>query len=150
MLQGFPLFLHFLLERRGFTMLEVYIDGASAGNPGLSGIGIYIKGEGQDLRISEPIEPTNNHHAEFQALVRGLEEAAKLTTGLVSVRSDSTVVVQSMEKGFIKNEQYSPCLKKALKLAEHFDFFFIKWIADSTNKTADKLARQAILVQKRI
>ena len=129
-------------------MLEVYIDGASAGNPGLSGIGVYIKGENNDVRISEPIEPTNNHHAEFQALVRGLEEASKLTTGMVSVRSDSTVVVQSMEKRFVKNEQYAPYLKQALKLADKFDFFFIKWIADATNKTADKLAREAIFVQK--
>ncbi|PID17039.1 ribonuclease HI [Sporosarcina sp. P34] len=130
-------------------MLEVYIDGASAGNPGLSGIGVYIKGEGQDVRISEPIEPTNNHHAEFQALVRGLEEASKLTTGMVSMRSDSTVVVQSMEKEFVKNEQYAPYLKEALRLAAMFDMFFIKWIADSTNKTADMLARQAILMQKK-
>ncbi|ARJ40248.1 ribonuclease H [Sporosarcina ureae] len=130
-------------------MLEVYIDGASAGNPGLSGIGVYIKGEGQDVRISESIDPTNNHHAEFQALVRGLEEASKLTTGMVSVRSDSTVVVQSMEKEFVKNEQYVPHLKEALRLAATFDFFFIKWIADSTNKTADTLARQAILTQKK-
>lgn len=129
-------------------MLEVYIDGASAGNPGLSGIGIYIKGEDNDVRISEPIEPTNNHHAEFQALVRGLEEASKLTTGMVSVRSDSTVVVRSMDKRFVKNEQYAPYLKQALKLADTFDFFFIKWIADATNKTADKLAREAIFVQK--
>lgn len=130
-------------------MLEIYIDGASAGNPGLSGIGVFIKGEGHEVRISEPIEPTNNHQAEFQALIRGLEEAAKWTTGMVSVRSDSTVVVQSMEKQFIKNEHYAPYLKTALALAETFDFFFIKWIPDSTNKTADRLARQAILAQKK-
>ena len=46
-------------------MIELYVDGASAGNPGKSGIGIFIKGEGQIVRISEPIEPTNNHTAEF-------------------------------------------------------------------------------------
>ncbi|AXH98915.1 ribonuclease HI [Sporosarcina sp. PTS2304] len=130
-------------------MLEVYIDGASAGNPGVSGIGIYIKGEGHEVRISEVIEPTNNHHAEFQALVRGLEEALKLSTGMVSVRSDSSIVVQSMEKQFSKNEQYAPYVKTALQLAERFDFFFIKWIPDHTNKTADVLARQAILDQKK-
>lgn len=129
-------------------MLEVYIDGASAGNPGLSGIGIYIKGEGQDVRISEAIDPTNNHSAEFQALIRGLEEAVKLTDGMVSVRSDSKVVVQSMEKEFTKNEQYAPLLQQSLTLAKHFDFFFIKWIPDSSNRTADTLARQAIQAQK--
>lgn len=130
-------------------MLKVYIDGASAGNPGASGIGIYITGENQDVRISEAIEPTNNHHAEFQALVRGLEEAAKLTKGIVSVRSDSNVVVQAVEKEFSKNEQYAPYVKRALSLAEQFEFFFIKWIPDSTNRTADVLARQAVQKQRR-
>ena len=51
-------------------MLEVYIDAASAGNPGPSGIGVYIKGEGHQIKISEYIGETNNHIAEFQALVR--------------------------------------------------------------------------------
>ena len=59
-------------------MLEVYIDAASAGNPGPSGIGIFIKGEGHQIQISEYIGETNNHIAEFTALVRGLEEAQKL------------------------------------------------------------------------
>lgn len=129
-------------------MLEIYIDGASAGNPGLSGIGVFIKGEGHSVQISEPIEPTNNHSAEFQALVRGLEEAAVLTNGMVSVRSDSKIVVQSMEKEFVKNDEYAPYLKHALKLASQFEFFFIKWIPDSNNKAADSLARKAIRLQK--
>ena len=67
-------------------MIELYVDGASAGNPGKSGIGIFIKGEGHDVKISENIEPTNNHTAEFQALLRGMEEVKKLTSGIVSAR----------------------------------------------------------------
>ena len=59
-------------------MLDIYIDGASAGNPGASGIGIFIKGEGHLIKISEVIEDTNNHVAEFKALVRGLQEAKML------------------------------------------------------------------------
>ncbi|WP_338147517.1 ribonuclease HI, partial [Lysinibacillus fusiformis] len=54
-------------------MLEVYKDAASAGNPGTSGIGLFIKGEGHHIQISEYIGETNNHLAEFTALVRGLE-----------------------------------------------------------------------------
>ncbi|MBW9234842.1 ribonuclease HI, partial [Leptospira santarosai] len=59
-------------------MLEVYIDGASAGNPGPSGIGIFIKGEGHQLRFSEYVGIYDNHTTEFIALLRGLEEAQKL------------------------------------------------------------------------
>ena len=32
-------------------MIELYVDGASAGNPGKSGIGIFIKGEGHKIKI---------------------------------------------------------------------------------------------------
>lgn len=125
-------------------MLEVYVDGASAGNPGKSGIGIYIKGEGHQLRISESIAPTDNHSAEFQALLRGMEEAAKLTTGIVSVRSDSQIVVMAVEKEYVKNEAHKPLLAQILAIAATFDFFFIKWIADADNRAADALAREAI------
>ncbi|QPQ36285.1 MULTISPECIES: ribonuclease HI family protein [unclassified Lysinibacillus] len=129
-------------------MLEVYIDAASAGNPGPSGIGIFIKGEGHHVQISEYIGQTNNHIAEFTALVRGLEEAQKLGTSIVSVRSDSKVVVASIEKEYVKNEEFKPFLEQALKLASNFDLFFIKWIPDGQNKAADALARKAIIKEK--
>lgn len=125
-------------------MLEIYIDGASAGNPGPSGIGIFIKGEGHLIKISEYIGKTNNHIAEFTALIRALEEAKKLNTSIVSIRSDSKIVVNSVEKKYVKNADYKPYLEKALQLANDFDLFFIKWIPDQQNKAADALAREAI------
>lgn len=125
-------------------MIELYVDGASAGNPGKSGIGIYIKGEGTQVKLSEPIEPTNNHTAEFIALLRGMEEAAKLTTGIVSARSDSKAVVSAVENEFVKNELHKGYLTEILSIAKTFEFFFIKWIPDTENRAADALARDAI------
>lgn len=125
-------------------MLEIYIDAASAGNPGPSGIGVYIKGEGHQLKISEYIGETNNHIAEFSALIRGLEEAVKLGSQLVSMRSDSKIVVSSVEKEYVKNEEYKPYLEHALQLIDQIELFFIKWIPDNQNKAADVLAREAI------
>ncbi|MFC7685058.1 reverse transcriptase-like protein [Ureibacillus sp. GCM10028918] len=129
-------------------MLEVYIDGASAGNPGPSGIGIFIKGEGHHIKISEFIGETNNHIAEFIALNRALEEVKKIGSSLVSVRSDSKIVVASIEKQYVKNEEFKPYLEQAVQLIESIDMFFIKWIPDSQNKAADALAREAILKGK--
>lgn len=126
-------------------MLEVYIDGASAGNPGPSGIGIFIKGEGHHIKISEPIGMTNNHIAEFTALIRGLEEALKIGATFVSMRSDSKIVVSSIEKEYVKNEEFKPFLLEAMALIEQFELYFIKWIPDKENKAADALAREAIL-----
>jgi ribonuclease HI len=132
-------------KKVGIFMLEVYIDGASAGNPGPSGIGIFIKGEGHLIKISEYIGETNNHIAEFTALLRGLEEAKKLGTTIVSVRSDSKIVVASVEKEYVKNEHFKPYLDQVIQLVEQFDLFFIKWIPDNENKAADALAREAII-----
>ena len=125
-------------------MLELYIDGASAGNPGPSGIGIYIKGEGHQVKISEYIGETNNHVAEFQALVRGIEEALKLNNEMLWIRSDSKIVIASIEKQYVKNEEFKPYLQQALTLLEQFQLYFVKWIADKDNRAADALAREAL------
>lgn len=128
-------------------MIELYVDGASAGNPGKSGIGIFLKGEGHHIKISEPIRPTDNHSAEFQALIRGLEQAAELTTGIVSARSDSQIVVSAVNQEFVKNPTYKPYLMTILTIAEQFDFFFIKWIPTAENRAADALAKDAVYKQ---
>ncbi|MEK4761258.1 ribonuclease HI family protein [Viridibacillus sp. FSL E2-0187] len=125
-------------------MIELYIDAATAGNPGPSAIGIFIKGEGQLIKIGEAIGENDNHTTEFIALVRGLTEALKLSTGMISVRSDSKIVVASIEKEYVKNEAYKPYLEEALELTKKFDLFFIKWIPSSENRAADTLAREAL------
>ena len=126
-------------------MLEIYIDGASAGNPGPSGIGIFIKGEGHLIKISEHIGESDNNRAEFQACIRALEEALKLESQFVSLRSDSKIVVSSIEKRYVKNDQFKPLLEQILHLADQFDMFFVKWIPDKENRAADALAREAII-----
>jgi len=125
-------------------VIELYVDGASAGNPGKSGIGVFIKGEGHTIKISEAIEPTNNHTAEFLALLRGMKEVAKLTTGIVAVRSDSQAVISAVEKKFTKNDFHKKYLEQILSIADSFEFFFIKWIPSSENRAADALAREGI------
>lgn len=138
----------FIRKSGDLILLEVYIDGASAGNPGPSGIGIFIKGEGHHIKISEFIGETNNHVAEFIALNRALEEVKKIGSTLISMRSDSKIVVASIEKQYVKNEEYKPYLEQALQIIESMELFFIKWIPDSQNKAADALAREAILKGK--
>ncbi|MCM3088268.1 reverse transcriptase-like protein [Bhargavaea ginsengi] len=125
-------------------MLEVYIDGAAAGNPGPAGIGVFIRGEGHEVSVSEPAGELDNHTAEFLALVRGVEEASKLSSEMISVRSDSKAVVSAVEKQYAKNPLHMDMLNQVLQIADKFDFFFIKWIPDSQNRAADALARSAI------
>ncbi|KYD09203.1 reverse transcriptase-like protein [Heyndrickxia sporothermodurans] len=128
-------------------MIEVYIDGASAGNPGKSGAGIFIKHHGKVERYSIPLGIYNNHEAEFLALIKALEICQSFNFQTISVRSDSTAVVNAVEKEYTKKEKYKTLLDRILTLISSFDLFFIKWVPSSENKTADDLARKAIQVK---
>ncbi len=128
-------------------MLEIYIDGSTTGNPGPSGIGIFIKGEGHHLKFSEFIGHYSNHTTEFMALLRGVEEAQKLSPTIVSVRTDSQIVLAAVEKRYVKNAEFAAILEKVLAISDTFDLFFIKWIPDDQNKAAHALAREAVLKQ---
>ncbi|MBS4176623.1 reverse transcriptase-like protein [Lederbergia citrea] len=125
-------------------MVEVYIDGASAGDPGASGAGIFIKNNGQTEAFSIPLGIMSNHEAEFHALIKSLEICLERGYSIVSVRSDSLAVVGAVEKEHARNDKYKKLLANALKLASEIELFFIKWIPSKQNKQADQLARQAI------
>lgn len=125
-------------------MIEVYIDGASAGNPGPSGAGIFIKGNGIVERYAIPLGMMSNHEAEFHAFIKALEICLKNDYQVVSFRTDSELVNRAVEKEFVKNKQYLPLFEQALALTKQFDLFFMKWIPSSQNKQADELARAAI------
>ncbi|MGI2327002.1 ribonuclease HI family protein [Planococcus sp. YIM B11945] len=129
-------------------MLEVFIDAATAGTPKVSAVGVFIRGEGHQVRWSEYVGEMDNHMAEFTALVKGLQLAKDLSSGMVSIKSDSQVTVDAFDRGFTKNPNFKPLLEEALSLAKEFDFCFIKWIPDSQNKAADDLARKELRAHK--
>ncbi len=125
-------------------MIEVYIDGASAGNPGLSGAGIFINNNGTVERYSIPLGEMENHEAEYNALIKALEICVANNYQSVSFRTDSQAIYSAVEKEFAKNKKYATLLAQALVLVKKLDLFFIKWIPSSENKSADQLARRAI------
>ncbi|ASN04476.1 RNase H family protein [Virgibacillus necropolis] len=129
-------------------MIEVYTDGASSGNPGTSGAGIYIKASGKIYEYSIPLAKMSNHEAEFHAVMKALEICRESFLGqILSFRSDSKLVVDVIEKDFTKNQTFLPLLAKIREDASHFPYFFIKWIPEKSNKHADRLARKAIRMQ---
>ncbi|MFD1777411.1 MULTISPECIES: reverse transcriptase-like protein [Fredinandcohnia] len=125
-------------------MIEVYIDGASAGDPGPSGAGVFIKGNGVVEKHSIPLGIMTNHEAEYYALLKGLEICIKNDYRVVSFRTDSQLVDRAIAKEYVKNKKFAPLLEKALQLSNELDLFFLKWIPSTQNKVADELARQAI------
>ncbi|HLD78072.1 MAG TPA: RNase H family protein, partial [archaeon] len=58
---------------------EVFIDGASLGNPGPAGIGaVFLDGDATPIRqLSKYLGETTNNVAEYLALVYALQEACR-------------------------------------------------------------------------
>ncbi|WP_020059534.1 reverse transcriptase-like protein [Bacillus sp. 123MFChir2] len=130
-------------------MIEVYIDGASKGNPGPSGAGVFIKGVQPPVQLAVPLGMMSNHEAEYHALLTALKYCTEHNYKIVSFRTDSQLVERAVEKQYVKNPLYAPLLDEALKMIQQFDLFFIKWIPSSQNKAADELARKAIQKNER-
>ncbi|WP_100372804.1 reverse transcriptase-like protein [Bacillus sp. FJAT-45037] len=132
-------------------MIDVYIDGASAGDPGPSGAGVFINyKDGQVEHFSIPLEVMSNHEAEYEALLHALRICVDKGFKHVSFRTDSQLIDQAIEKRYVKKVRYQPYLREALVLIDSFELFFMKWIPSKQNRNADELARKAIQLDKGI
>ncbi|MEN2467201.1 ribonuclease HI family protein [Ornithinibacillus sp. JPR2-1] len=130
-------------------MIEVYTDGAASGNPGISGAGIYIKGQKKQYEYSLPLGVMTNHEAEFYAVIKALEICEKeFPNEILSFRSDSQTVVQVVDNDFTKNKTFLPLLETIREKTAKFPYFFIKWIPEKENGHADLLSRKAIQAQR--
>lgn len=128
-------------------MLKLYVDAATRGNPGPSGIGIVIVGNDSYQQLSFPLKTKmSNHEAEFTALLWGLKEVISRNNILDTtfVYTDSKVVVETIDKNYTNNPKFRPYLQKIQPLLASFPLILIQWIPEKQNKGADNLARQAL------
>src|SRR5690625_3172795 len=126
-------------------MIEIYTDGASGGNPGISGAGINIKANNQINRYSIPLGHMSNHEAEFHAVIKALEICKNdFPNEILSFRTDSKVVVNLVEKNFTRNKTFQPLLEQIRAELDQLPLFFIKWIPSKDNTHADRLAKEAL------
>ena len=123
--------------------LEIFIDGASRGNPGPAAAAFVIKdarGAAVEKKSFFLGENTNNA-AEYFALVMALDEAKRLKAREVRIKSDSELLVKQMLGEYrIKNGNLKLFFRKAKNLASRFESFEIMHIPRTENKEADKLA----------
>ncbi|MGB9591586.1 MAG: ribonuclease HI family protein, partial [Candidatus Kryptoniota bacterium] len=88
--------------------LIAYIDGASSGNPGNSGLGVVLQDEDGHIieKHSEYVGRGTNNRAEYLALMKAVELAALHGANELEVRSDSQLVVRQMTGVYrIKNKE---------------------------------------------
>ena len=127
--------------------LIIYTDGAARGNPGPAAIGVVLKDEKGNViaAISRRLAPTTNNQAEYQAIIAGLEKAVGLGVKNVSVKSDSSLIVNQINGRFkIKNTALRPLYQKVVQLTGSLESFFISYLPRSQNSAADALANKAL------
>ena len=129
------------------SAVSVYIDGASRGNPGPSGVGYRIVDiDGSVLEQGgEFIGFATSRVAEYFALKNGIEHAIKRGLRSVHFYSDSLMVVNQMNGIFaVKNRDILPIYDNIQKLLVNFDSVSFTHLSRSDNQIADYEANHAI------
>lgn len=136
-----------LSHRNTASSNVVYVDGASRGNPGPSGIGYCIKDATGAIieKGGEFIGFTTARNAEYYAMKKGIERAMSLGFKSVQLISDSLMVVNQLA-GLMKpkNLDIIPIFNSIQKMLENFDSVSFTHVPREENQIADFEANQAI------
>ena len=129
---------------------EIYIDGASKGNPGPSGIGVVIcQGAETVKNISTYIGQATNNVAEYAALGFGLRHILDNFGGTavdtLHIRGDSKLVVEQVARRWKCNKEHLAKLRdRCLELLEQIGCKWDStWIPREQNTEADALSQSA-------
>jgi len=128
---------------------KVYIDGASRGNPGPSGIGIVVLNEeGKVIReYYEFLGPSyTNNQAEYIALMRALEICSTIfPKGVLHVFSDSELLVNQLTGRYkVRSRNLKELFRSVRQRERSFSKVYYHHVSRELNKKADELANKAI------
>ena len=126
--------------------VNIYIDGASRGNPGDSGIGILFRDTDNNHReFKKYIGIGTNNNAEYTALITALEIAKSENLEEINVFTDSQLVANQINGSWkVKDSDIKLLFNKAKSLINNFSQFSITHIRRENNSDADRLANEAI------
>lgn len=126
---------------------DLYIDGASRGNPGPAGAGGCLQdAQGVTVRqFSKYLGETTNNVAEYLALIYGLHEALREGCSRLTVKTDSELLARQISGQYRVREPHLRLLYDlAVYLKEGFASCRVIHIPREQNKAADRLAGEAV------
>ncbi len=126
--------------------VEIFIDGASRGNPGPSGIGVvFCEGSNVTKKLFKFIGNATNNIAEYTALIYALQEALIDKYETLTIKSDSELLTRQIRGEYkVKNENLKPYFEQFRHLSRGFNKVEVIFIVRKDNALADKLANKAI------
>lgn len=128
-------------------VLHIHIDGASRGNPGDAGFGVYVtRPDGTEVAgLYGYIGRASNNVAEYQALLHALRYALAQGARRVRVFSDSELVVRQMDGTYrVKHPDMIPLHREARALFGRFEEALLAHVRREQNREADRLANRAL------
>lgn len=131
-------------------IIRVYTDGASRGNPGLAGIGIVFCDDKNEILETHKkfLGKFTNNSAEYLALIESVKilRNSELNCSHVNFYLDSELVVKQIRGEY--KIKHADLIKLSLEFWKEIKLlninFSIHHIPREKNKTADKLANEAI------
>jgi ribonuclease HI len=127
--------------------LIIYIDGGARGNPGPAGAGVVIRDD-QGRLIYEAgyfLGRQTNNAAEYHALIRGLERAARLAAPTIAIYSDSELLVRQITGEYqVKSAKLAPLHQQVQVLLIKSGRWTIRHVSREQNLRADELANLAM------
>lgn len=127
-------------------MYTAYIDGASRGNPGPSGIGVVIyKDNTPMVEISKYIGIQTNNIAEYSALLELLDNLIDRNILKIKAYSDSELIVNQINGNYkVRNMKLIKLYNEAKLKINKLEYFKFSHVKRESNSHADKLANIAI------
>ncbi len=132
------------------NVITIYTDGASSGNPGPSGIGVFMRYGKHEKEISRYIGNATNNIAELTAIETALLEL-KRTDLPIRIYTDSSYACGLLINGWKakKNVLLINSIKKLITKFKDLKIIKVKGHSGiSGNEKADQLATAAIAAQK--
>ncbi|MEX0780721.1 MAG: ribonuclease HI [Balneolales bacterium] len=101
--------------------VSIYTDGACSGNPGPGGWAALLESNDKRKEISGGEKVTTNNRMEMKAIIEGLRTLKKPCT--VFIYSDSALIINTFNKGWITNWQRRNWKKADKKPVENQDLW---------------------------
>jgi len=134
--------------------VTIYTDGACSGNPGPGGWAALLQSSDNEKKISGGAPHTTNNRMEMSAIIHALRALKRPCR--VKIHSDSALIINAFNKGWIRNWQKRGWKKSNKKPVENKDLWVemlaevrkhrVEWIKvkghadDERNNLVDELA----------
>ncbi|NBB77234.1 MAG: ribonuclease HI [Bacteroidetes bacterium] len=135
----------------------LYTDGACSGNPGPGGWAALLQWNQKEKVLTGGAPQTTNNRMEMRAVIEGLRALRRPC--IVAIHSDSALIINAFQKGWIENWLQKGWKKSNKKPVENRDLWEemlrelkrhqVKWVKvkghadDERNNRVDKLAVDA-------